>query len=134
MNYSTNANQTNSPNIHYCSNLSVWSSQFQMEKQLENETILPVNSECNKVIFNLNENINEKIALWNGNMLRLQVDAMVHPTNEHFERCSPLSRALYNEAGPQLRKCLYNKFKYCPIGSVRISKGYVDQANCHYTY
>lgn len=121
------------PNIHYCPDLHIWSNQIRMENQLEIEANLPsnFNSKCNKTIFELNEAINGKIALWNGNMLRLQVDAMVHPTNEHFERCSPLSRALYNEAGPQLRKCLYNKFKYCPVGSVRISKGYVDVVKCH---
>ncbi|KAH7644703.1 Ganglioside-induced differentiation-associated protein 2 [Dermatophagoides farinae] len=80
------------------------------------------------VTFKVNKHLNSKIILWNGcssSMLRLKVDAIVHPTNERFERGSnPLTNALYKHAGAELRKTLYNKLKYCPIGSIKITKGY----------
>lgn len=79
------------------------------------------------VTFKVNKHLNSKIILWNGcssSMLRLKVDAIVHPTNERFERGSnPLTNALYKHAGAELRKTLYNKLKYCPIGSIKITKG-----------
>lgn len=75
------------------------------------------------VLFEVDHSINSSIALWRGNPLALEVDALVHSTNERLERCTRLSDELYRQAGPELSKCLFNRVRHCPTGSVRITKG-----------
>nr|XP_027195141.1 ganglioside-induced differentiation-associated-protein 2-like [Dermatophagoides pteronyssinus] len=118
--------------------LTPWSQDF-IQSEINDQQCLIQNidqstkSSLKVVTFKMNEHLNSKIILWNGcssSMLRLKVDAIVHPTNERFERNSnPLTNALYKHAGPELRKTLYNKLKYCPIGSIKITKGYSIAAN-----
>ena len=81
---------------------------------------MPVHS---NPIFSNNGQLSSKIALWQGDMLKLNVDAIVHPTNERFERLTPLTDRLYRESGLKLKSRLFNKIKFCKTGNVKITKG-----------
>lgn len=78
-------------------------------------------------IFAVNNKLNTTVKLWQGNILTLPVDAIVHPTNELFERCTRLTSELYRVCSPTLRKELFTQIRHCKTGTVRITKRYVDQ-------
>lgn len=76
-------------------------------------------------IFGVNQKLNTIVKVWQGNLLSLPADAIVHPTNELFERCTRLTSELYRVCAPALRKELFTQIKYCKTGTVRITKRYV---------
>lgn len=68
--------------------------------------------------------INSKIILWSGVSTTLNVDALVHSTNEKFSDKSPESAALYRKAGPDMLADIRKNIKVCKTGEAKLSKGY----------
>ncbi len=76
-----------------------------------------------KPVFPVNSQLNQTIALWHGDLLRLDVQAMAHPTNERFERCTALTNQLYDRAGAQLRRTLFTRLVTVRTGEVKLTRG-----------
>lgn len=68
--------------------------------------------------------INSKVILWAGDLSSLQVQAIVHSTNEALTDRSPLSERLMRKAGPQLKEELMCNIKGCKTGEAKLTKGY----------
>ncbi|BFZ24838.1 hypothetical protein BsWGS_27877 [Bradybaena similaris] len=74
--------------------------------------------------FPWRNDLNSKIALWYGDITKLNVHAITHSTNEQMNDRNPLSDHLYQEAGPDLYKEVQDKLATCRTGEVKLSKGY----------
>ncbi|XP_071113143.1 protein GDAP2 homolog [Haliotis cracherodii] len=74
--------------------------------------------------FPWRNDLNAKIILWNGDLTRLNVHAIVHTTNEHLNDKSTESDAIFKKAGPELYKEVQNNIRVCKTGEAKITKGH----------
>ncbi|XP_023246100.1 protein GDAP2 homolog [Copidosoma floridanum] len=68
--------------------------------------------------------LNNKIALWTGDLTSLRVDAIVNSTNETMDDNSPVCQRIFHRAGPGLTKEIYNEIKECKTGEVKTTQGH----------
>lgn len=68
--------------------------------------------------------INDKIALWTGDISRLSVDAIVNSTNESLTERNPVSDRICARAGPALKEEIRQEVKECRTGEVRVTQGH----------
>ncbi|CAL1537371.1 unnamed protein product [Lymnaea stagnalis] len=74
--------------------------------------------------FPWRNDLNAKIALWSGNITKLNVHAITHSTNEHMNDHNPLSDELYRQAGEGLIKEVHEDLRVCKTGEAKLSKGH----------
>jgi len=74
--------------------------------------------------FPFDNDINNKIVLWEGDATKLMVDLIVNPTNESLTDKNPLSERIHKVAGPLLREECRNNLQTCRTGQVKVTKGY----------
>lgn len=74
--------------------------------------------------FKFNPEINNKVALWAGDITSLRIQVIVHSTNEALTDRSPLNDRLLRKAGPLLKEDLVLNLKACRTGEAKITKGY----------
>ena len=74
--------------------------------------------------FPLREDLNDKVALWAGDITSLDCQAIVNSTNETFSERAPLSARIYSRAGPQLKAFIKEHLQVCRTGEAKISKGF----------
>lgn len=75
--------------------------------------------------FSCNEEINDRVALWCGNITELSITAIVNSTNESMSERSPLSEVVFKLAGPELRHEIRSDIKSCKTGETRLTKAYL---------
>ncbi|KAL2719434.1 protein GDAP2 [Vespula squamosa] len=68
--------------------------------------------------------LNNKIALWTGDISILQVDAVVNSTNETMNENSIMCQRIFDRAGSALKMEIYNEIKECKTGEVRVTQGH----------
>lgn len=73
-----------------------------------------------KTPFPVNEEINRKVVLFDGDMELLRADAIVNPTNENLTQLELMSKL----AGPELESHIKRKVKFCSTGDVRVTPGF----------
>ncbi|KAH9500144.1 Ganglioside-induced differentiation-associated protein 2 [Bulinus truncatus] len=74
--------------------------------------------------FPWRNDLNSKIALWNGNITALNVHAITHSTNEHMNDHNPLSDEIFQHGGPGLLKEVREDLRVCKTGEAKLSKGH----------
>lgn len=74
--------------------------------------------------FTYNEEINQKIALWVGDITLVDTHAIVNSTNESLNDRSSVCERITVRAGPNLREELIRNIKVCKTGDAKLSKGY----------
>ncbi|XP_050464150.1 protein GDAP2 homolog [Cataglyphis hispanica] len=74
--------------------------------------------------FPCQPSLNNKLALWTGDISILQVDAIVNPTNETMDDNSPMCQRIFSRAGSALKIEIYNEVKECRTGEVRVTQGH----------
>lgn len=74
--------------------------------------------------FPFNQEINMKIAYWNGDITLLNAHAVVCCNNESLTDNDPVTAGTLLRAGPELRREMLNEIKVCRTGEAKISKGY----------
>ncbi|XP_046996346.1 protein GDAP2 homolog [Schistocerca americana] len=74
--------------------------------------------------FPYSPEVNQRVVLWNGDITSLNVDAIVHSTNESMNERNPASDRLFARAGPGLREEISTEIKECRTGEVRVTQGY----------
>jgi len=74
--------------------------------------------------FPLDNELNDKVALWAGDISSVDCQAIVHSTNESFTDKSSVSARIYSKAGPHLRAYIKDHLKVCRTGEAKISKGF----------
>ncbi|XP_013421898.1 protein GDAP2 homolog isoform X2 [Lingula anatina] len=75
------------------------------------------------VPFPYREDVNAKVVLWPGDVTRLGVTAMAHPTNEAMNDRNPLSDLMYEIGGPELRQEVKH-LRGCKTGEAKLTKGH----------
>ena len=79
-----------------------------------------LNSDNDKVEFSMNEELNWKIILWQGNITQIGVDAIVNCANETLNDHTGVSGLIHDCAGAELeQECL--KLKHCRPGESKIT-------------
>ncbi|GFR86506.1 GDAP2-like protein [Elysia marginata] len=75
--------------------------------------------------------LNAKIALWHGNISRLNAHAITHATNEHMNDRNPISNEIMNQGGPGLVREVDEDLRdemtslaVCRTGEAKLSKGH----------
>lgn len=74
--------------------------------------------------FPFNYEINNKIALWEGDITKLIADLIVNPTNESLNDKNPLSERIHKSAGPLLKEECRTNLMSCRTGEAKVTKGY----------
>ncbi|XP_030765517.1 protein GDAP2 homolog [Sitophilus oryzae] len=74
--------------------------------------------------FPLDDSINRKIILWDGDIASLQVDAVVNSTNESLNDSNPVSDSIFHRAGPNLKEEIRMDVRECQTGEVKVTQGY----------
>eukprot|EP00040_Diaphanoeca_grandis_P023166 m.125620 g.125620 ORF g.125620 m.125620 type:complete len:508 (-) comp29142_c0_seq1:88-1611(-) len=73
--------------------------------------------------FPFDEALNDKICIWDGDVVKLRADAIVNSTNEGLNEKTELSTRLHEVAGPELRaEC--DALGNCRTGDVKVTKAY----------
>lgn len=97
-------------------------SKDEIEKYSEVESKQQI-STAQDSLFPFSSAINDKISIWRGDMILLEVDAIVNATNERLVCGEGLDAAIHEAAGPELTH--FNEtFGGCPVGSARLSPGF----------
>eukprot|EP00794_Sanderia_malayensis_P002643 gene2643-3060_t len=74
--------------------------------------------------FPVEDDINSKIALWEGDITKLIADIIVNPTNESLNDKNPLSERIHKRAGALLKEECRNNLTSCRTGEAKVTKGY----------
>eukprot|EP00743_Colponemidia_sp_Colp-15_P004441 GILK01004789.1.p1 GENE.GILK01004789.1~~GILK01004789.1.p1 ORF type:complete len:519 (+),score=77.49 GILK01004789.1:30-1586(+) len=73
--------------------------------------------------FPVNDEVNRQLILWQGDVTKLEVDALMNSTNPDFSGLVGMSAAVLSKAGPEMEaECA--SLEACRTGEVRITKGY----------
>jgi O-acetyl-ADP-ribose deacetylase (regulator of RNase III) len=71
----------------------------------------------------IDQNITDRIALYNGDLVRLGVDVIVNSANPELTEAHGVSAAIHLAAGPQLLEA-WKLVGQCPVGDARITPGF----------
>lgn len=78
-----------------------------------------------KTPFPIDEDLNNRIVLYDGDIELLRAEVIVNPTNENFTQLGNISKS----AGPELESYIRRKIKVCATGDVRITPGFKSNYN-----
>lgn len=73
--------------------------------------------------FPHNEDINDKVVLWQGDVALLNCTAVVNTSNETLTDKNPVSDSIFGYAGPELQEEM-RKLKGCRTGEAKLTKGF----------
>jgi O-acetyl-ADP-ribose deacetylase len=73
--------------------------------------------------YPLNEEINFKVALWQGDLTALKADALVNSNNQELNERSGVSGQIFAAAGPQLEEAC-TKLGSCRPGDAKATRGF----------
>ncbi|XP_017796657.1 PREDICTED: protein GDAP2 homolog [Habropoda laboriosa] len=68
--------------------------------------------------------LNNKLALWTGDICALQVDAVVNSTNETMDDNSPMCQRIFAQAGSALKLEILHDAKECKTGEIIVTQGH----------
>eukprot|EP00118_Oscarella_pearsei_P002362 m.10349 g.10349 ORF g.10349 m.10349 type:complete len:514 (+) comp22200_c0_seq2:49-1590(+) len=74
--------------------------------------------------FPVREDLNSKIVLWEGDVTKLDAQAIVNSTNEGLNDRNELSERIFQLAGPELATECRDQLQGCRTGEAKISKAY----------
>ncbi|KAG1650407.1 Protein GDAP2 [Nymphon striatum] len=74
--------------------------------------------------FPCDNNLNKKVVLWLGDIVRLNADAIVNSSNEALNEINTLSDRIHLRSGPQLQDEIRRNLKNCRTGDAKITSGY----------
>lgn len=77
-----------------------------------------------KTPFPINDELNDKIVLWVGDITQLGCQAIVHSTNENFTDRSPLSVRIMKKGGFRMMYHLKEQIRCCKTGDAKLSEGF----------
>ncbi|KAK5649516.1 hypothetical protein RI129_000545 [Pyrocoelia pectoralis] len=74
--------------------------------------------------FPYDDEINQKIILWMGDISSLQVDAIVNSTNESMTESNSISDRIFLRAGSDLKEEINLDIRECRTGELRVTQGH----------
>lgn len=74
--------------------------------------------------FPVNQEINERVSLWDGDITKLKCDVIINSTNEALNDKNPVSERIHKVAGPLLREEVRQELQSCRTGEAKMTKGY----------
>lgn len=84
----------------------------------------PSNSGRTQSPFPVRQDVNAKVALWAGDITKLNTTAIVNTTNESLSSKGILSERIHKAAGPELLLECKTQLIGCRTGEAKVSKGY----------
>ena len=73
--------------------------------------------------YPINEELNFKVALWQGDITKLQVDVLINCNNEDLNERAGISGQIFVGAGPQMEEACA-KLGGCPPGDAKATRGF----------
>lgn len=84
----------------------------------------PASSRRTQNPFAIRQDLNSKVALWSGDITKLNTIAIVNTTNESLSNRGVLSERIHRAAGPELLQECKTQLLGCRTGEAKLSKGY----------
>lgn len=84
----------------------------------------PASSRRTENPFPVRQDVNAKVALWSGDITKLNTIAIVNTTNESLSNKGVLSERIHRAAGPELLHECKAQLLGCRTGEAKMSKGY----------
>ncbi|CAH2105908.1 unnamed protein product [Euphydryas editha] len=75
-------------------------------------------------VFPYDDEINQRLAIWQGDISTLEVDAITNTTDETLSECNLVSERIMQGAGPDLKEEIITKSLECRTGEVVVTGGY----------
>ncbi|XP_074647870.1 protein GDAP2 homolog [Tubulanus polymorphus] len=85
---------------------------------------IPENRYWTQSPFTCDNQLNKTVCLWTGDQTRLNVIALVNPTNESLTDRNPISEKIFIKAGPELITEIKRDIRVCKTGEAKLTKGY----------
>ncbi|CAH0725388.1 unnamed protein product, partial [Brenthis ino] len=75
-------------------------------------------------VFPYDDQINQRLAIWQGDISTLEVDAITNTTDETLTECNVVSERIMQGAGPDLKEEIVTRALECRTGEVVVTSGY----------
>ncbi|XP_045446728.1 protein GDAP2 homolog [Melitaea cinxia] len=75
-------------------------------------------------VFPYDDEINQRLAIWQGDISTLEVDAITNTTDETLTECNLVSERIMQGAGPDLKEEIITRSLECRTGEVVVTSGY----------
>ncbi|XP_061377742.1 protein GDAP2 homolog isoform X2 [Danaus plexippus] len=75
-------------------------------------------------VFPYDEHINQRLAIWQGDISTLEVDAITNTTDETLTECNSVSERIMQVAGPDLKEEIITRGLECRTGEVVVTSGF----------
>ncbi|XP_047528466.1 protein GDAP2 homolog isoform X2 [Vanessa atalanta] len=75
-------------------------------------------------VFPYDDEINQRLAIWQGDISTLEVDAITNTTDETLSECNIVSERIMQAAGPDLKEEIITKSLECRTGEVVVTGGF----------
>ncbi|XP_073943339.1 ganglioside induced differentiation associated protein 2 [Choristoneura fumiferana] len=74
--------------------------------------------------YPFDEQINQRFAIWQGDITSLEVDAITNTTDETLSECNAVSERIMSVAGPELKEEIVTRGHECRTGEVVVTPGF----------
>ncbi|XP_072939345.1 protein GDAP2 homolog isoform X2 [Epargyreus clarus] len=75
-------------------------------------------------VFPYDDRINQRFAIWQGDITELEVDAITNTTDETLSECNAVSERIMLAAGPDLKEDIITRGYECRTGEVLVTPGF----------
>ncbi|XP_038220127.1 protein GDAP2 homolog [Zerene cesonia] len=76
-------------------------------------------------VFPYDDVINNRFAIWQGDISTLEVDAVTNTSDETLTECNAISERIMSAAGPDLKEEIITRAHECRTGEVLVTPGYM---------
>ncbi|XP_052753541.1 protein GDAP2 homolog isoform X2 [Galleria mellonella] len=75
-------------------------------------------------VYPFDDDINQRLAIWQGDITSLEVDAITNTTDETLTECNAVSERIMQVAGPELKEEIITRGLECRTGEVVVTPGF----------
>ncbi|XP_059049725.1 protein GDAP2 homolog isoform X2 [Achroia grisella] len=76
-------------------------------------------------LYPCDHHLNHRLAIWNGDITSLEVDAITNTTDETLTECNAISERIMQMAGPELKEEIITRGLECRTGEVVVTPGFM---------
>ncbi|XP_061710608.1 protein GDAP2 homolog [Cydia pomonella] len=80
--------------------------------------------QCAQPLYPFDEQINQRFAIWQGDITSLEVDAITNTTDETLSECNAVSERIMSACGAELKEEIVTRGHECRTGEVVVTPGF----------